>query len=203
MKNHTSNQINVYRTKSKVWSTRSFKVFIDDRKVGKLYNGDQHTFFVTVGKHSIYVKSVRAKSETLILQMNSGQTINIECGAKDIDLDNVTSLKEVKTFFHSLEDILYLRQVSELPQSISSDNIIYKMSKARLRAYSKRFFLCFFLMMTLLGLFGFSNGFLTAWNKAFWESSKTEPPLGDLIGVAVDSTVHVYCVTDCTCTILK
>jgi len=196
MEIHASNQINVYRKKSKVWSTRAFKVFIDDKKVGKLYNGDQYTFFVTPGKHSIYIKWGRTKSETLTLQMNSGQTINIECGAKDINFEDMKSLKDIKTFFHSIKDILYLIQVPELPQLVSSDNIIYGISKTRLRSYSKRLFLYFFLIMTLLGLFGFFNGFLTAWNKAFWVSSKTELPLGDLSGVAVDSKGNVYCVAN-------
>ncbi len=203
MKDHTSTHINIYRRESKVWSARSFKVFVDDRKVRKLYNGDRHSFFVTPDKHSIYIKSGRAKSETLTLQMNSGQTINIECGAKDIDFDNVTSLKDIKTFFHSLKDILYLIQVTELPQPTSSDNIIYGISKTKLRSYSKRFLLCFFLFMTFLGLFGFSNGCLTAFNKTFWVSSKTAVPLGDLGGVAVDSKGNVYCVANFYCRIQK
>ena len=50
--------------------------------------------------------------------------------------------------------------------------------------------------MTLLGLFGFSTGGLTSWHKAFWVSLKTELPLGDLGGVAVDSKGNVYCVAN-------
>lgn len=199
MKDHTSTHINIYRRESKMWSARSFKVFVDDRKVGKLYNGDQHTFCVTSGKHSIYIKSGMAKSEILTLQMNSGETINIECGAKDINYD-IKSLKDIKTFFHSLEDILYLIQVPELPQSIPSDDIIYGISKKSLKSYFKKFLLCFFLFMTFLGLFGFSTGGL---HKAFWVSSKTELPLGELGGVAVDSKGNIYCLANFYCRIQK
>jgi hypothetical protein len=46
--------------------------------------------------------------------------------------------------------------------------------------------------MCILGFTGFVNGFLTAFEKAFWVSPKTELPLGDIGGIAADSNGNVY-----------
>ena len=109
MENLNSVKIYICRAKRSIWSTRTLKIFIDDRKAGKLYNGEEKHFSVTPGRHSVYIKVGRAKSETLNIKAGVGEKIYFECGAKEINLENIQGLKDIRSTFRSLKDTIYFK----------------------------------------------------------------------------------------------
>ena len=47
--------------------------------------------------------------------------------------------------------------------------------------------------LTVLGAYGWASAILSTMGKAFWISSTTEVPLGELTGIAVDNEGRIYC----------
>jgi len=192
MKRPNSAEIVVYRIKSKLLSRKTFKLYVDDRKVSVVYNDSIRHFFASPGPHSIYIKFGRRKSETLFFDLNINQTIHLECGFKSPEPENIKSLRDIKETINSLKDALYLIQIDSVPYSTQIDDVLFKQTKKRIYAVCLNALSRICLVMCIVGFLGFTNGFITAWGKAFWVTPNTELPLGAPESIAVDRDGNVY-----------
>ena len=61
-------------------SIRQFAVFIDETKVGGVYNGAEARFEVTPDRHSVYIKLDLWNSKPCVLDLQPGQSASLVCG---------------------------------------------------------------------------------------------------------------------------
>ncbi|MBN1364843.1 MAG: hypothetical protein JW976_08565, partial [Syntrophaceae bacterium] len=129
----------------------------------------------------------QAKSETLSFNPIIGETVYLECGVKDPEVNSIGNIKDVINTVKSLKDAVYLREVESISEPASTEKTRKRIHTSLTNIRSK---VC--IVVCIVGFFGFINGFFTAWEKAFWVSSKTELPLGDIGGIAADSDGNIY-----------
>jgi|GEM_PF-2870556 len=60
---------------------RTFKLYVDDQKMGSIPNGHEETFTVPAGRHKIDMTgALWSKTEILDVDIQPGQTLTFECG---------------------------------------------------------------------------------------------------------------------------
>src|SRR3989304_5091775 len=190
MEKSYSAQIVIYRPRSELWVASPFKIYIDGKRVGSIYNDTAHTTPVSPMMHSIFVKAGRYKSETLTIDLSIGQTIYMECGFKSGELASQDILEILK----SIKKGIYLKEIADVSRFDQIKEILLRSRGQRTHKSILRFISKIFLVLCILGLFGFANGFLTAAGWAFWVTPRTELPLGDPGPMAVDSKGNIYLV---------
>jgi hypothetical protein len=73
--------LKVARTKNVAAGLRRLDVIVDGQKVGSIGNGEEQTFDVSEGTHSVEVKlGFGSRSEVVDVYVASGSTSELECG---------------------------------------------------------------------------------------------------------------------------
>ena len=76
-------KIKVTRKANYMGFLRSFKVYVDDKKVATIGNGQEVEFELAPGQHRIDVLgSLWAKTKIIDFDVKPGETLNFECGVE-------------------------------------------------------------------------------------------------------------------------
>lgn len=66
------------------YGARAFRVYIDEREVGKIGAGKTEQYTVSSGTHSVQIKIDYYKSNTLQVDLLEGQTLELNCGVQGL-----------------------------------------------------------------------------------------------------------------------
>ncbi len=77
--------IRINRKEQYVGLLNKYKVYIDDKPVGRAGNGESVEYIVEAGRHTVFVKLSWdwSRSRKLILDIKPGQVIDLDCGNKN------------------------------------------------------------------------------------------------------------------------
>jgi len=168
---------------------RAFKIYIDGRKKGIIYNNESRSFLISPGVHAVYVKAGKYKSEEVNIDLNANRPIfYLECGFIGCVHDN----QDIMVILGSIKKGIYLKEINDASGIARVNESLLRTSKQKGRKFFLRSLSKIFLVIGLLGLFGFMNGFLTSCGLSFWVTPQTELPLGDPGPVAVDNQGNIY-----------
>lgn len=73
--------VNIQRVGKRLWATKSFCVFVDGEELLTLSNGERARFFLAEGTHEISVHTGSAVHDTLLIEDNAEEEINLICEA--------------------------------------------------------------------------------------------------------------------------
>jgi hypothetical protein len=181
-------EVIIYRKKSELLSGLAFKIYADGKRVCTIDSGEAHRLFLLPGTHSIYAKIGKLQSEACVLNINAGQSVFLECGFNGTEFNK----EDIFELLKAKKKGIYLRENKGPDESIEIQELLSKTEKRKPRKYFLLALSKICLIMCIIGAFGFFNGFLTAWGKAFWITSKTPLPMGDPAGIAVDNKGNIY-----------
>ncbi|WP_430510532.1 hypothetical protein [Gottfriedia solisilvae] len=74
-------KIIISRTSQYVNKLRSYKVYINNKVVGKIKDGEELTLEVTPGKHSIYLEIDWCKSNNIMFDSMQNEITQFNCGS--------------------------------------------------------------------------------------------------------------------------
>jgi hypothetical protein len=89
----TTGTLSLERKSSILGMAVAWPVFLDGSKVGSVANGKRTEFTIPAGRHQVYVKTLGISSETLEVNLEGGEKVDLACGIQAGVLTNTMFLR--------------------------------------------------------------------------------------------------------------
>lgn len=108
----------------------TFSIYIDNKKVGTLPNGETKEFIIFNGKHQLYVGSAFDKSNILNFETSDSATVYIDC--KMGLLNPKLRIREIVNSVAKMDDYEQLNRLKELKDKNIISEEEYKIEKNKI-----------------------------------------------------------------------
>lgn len=90
--------LRIKRNKRIIGFAVSYRIMLDDVEIGKIRNGEEVSFHIPPGTHSVHIATWDAKSSKVFIEIQFGQMLELECGitAKGLFIQKLPEVEVIR-----------------------------------------------------------------------------------------------------------